>query len=465
LEQHNFSIAPILHHSALNDVRDIPVINVGILSRTEVHFTLEGNFHSPEITGTLTGECVAHLSGNIIVIESDGVLLGTACEILIQPENADCSFVLKGVTIGVQFHWERNEDQKFVGGLKLVRDGDKITAINVVDIENYLTSVISSEMSADCSLDLLKAHTITARSWLLAQMEKSRSLKSGGQKYQASFESETERIRWYDREDHALFDVCADDHCQRYQGVTKAYTLRVKQAVDETRGDVLLNNGAICDARFSKSCGGVMELFENTWEPISHPYLAAVVDSKSRQTSFNLNFSDEANAERWIRSNPEAFCNTNDAAILKTILPSFDQETADFFRWQVEYTQEEVSEIIKRRSGINFGNILDLIPIERGTSARLIKLNIVGTKRTMTIGKELEIRRTLSNSHLYSSAIVIDKVDVRNGIPSKFILHGAGWGHGVGLCQVGAAVMGEQGYSCDKILAHYFPHTDIERIY
>lgn len=449
----------------MGNEQNIPVINVGIFTQTEIHFTLNGDFHSPDITGTLHGECVAHLSGNIIVIESEGVLLGTAREILIQPENRNCSFLLKSVTIGVQFHWERKEDQRFVGGLKLVRDGHAIAAINVVDIENYLTSVISSEMSADCSLELLKAHTITARSWLLAQLEKSRSLKSGGPKYKTSFETENERLRWYDREDHALYDVCADDHCQRYQGVTKAFTQRVQQAVDETRGGVLLHEGAICDARFSKSCGGVSELFENTWEPVPHPYISAVIDSESQRTNFVLDFSAEENAERWIRSSPEAFCNTNDTAILHKILPSFDQETADFFRWRVEYTQEQIADIITRKSGIDFGEIVDLISVERGKSARLIKLKIVGTKRTMTIGKELEIRRTLSNTHLYSSAIVIDRVDVKNGIPLKFAVHGAGWGHGVGLCQIGAAVMGERGFSYNRILAHYFPHTTIEKRY
>jgi SpoIID/LytB domain protein len=453
-----------LHHS-LSIERNIPVINVGVLTRTEIHFVLNGRFHSAEIEGTISGTCVAHLSGNIIVIECDGVLLGGQREILLQPMDVSSSFVLKGVTIGVQFHWERREDQRFVGGLKLVRDNDKVAAINVVDIENYLTSVISSEMSAECSLDLLKAHTITARSWLLAQLDKSRSLKSGGHAYQTTFESETERIRWYDREDHALYDVCADDHCQRYQGVTKAYTQRVKQAVDDTCGDVLCHHGVICDARFSKACGGVMELFENTWEPVSHPYLASVVDTESERTSFSIEFRDEANAERWIRSSPEAFCNTQDAALLKKILPSFDQETADFFRWRVEYSQEEIADIIHRKSGVDFGAIVDLKPVERGASARLIKLRIVGTKRTMVIGKELEIRRTLAPSHLYSSAIVCETVGEMNGIPSRFILHGAGWGHGVGLCQVGAAVMGERGYAYETILAHYFPHTEITRLY
>jgi len=228
---------------------------------------------------------------------------------------------------------------------------------------------------------------------------------------------------------------------------------------------VILHDGKVCDARFSKSCGGVMEIFESAWEPVVHPYLAPVVDTPSQSTDFSLDFSNEENAARWIRSSPDAFCNTNDGKILKKILPSFDQETTDFYRWKVEYTQEQLSEIIFRRSGIDFGKIVDLIPIERGKSSRLTKLKIVGTERTFTIGKELEIRRTLSNSHLYSSAFVVDKIDLQNGIPQKFVLRGAGWGHGVGLCQIGAAVMGEQGYPYQKILSHYFPHTEIRKIY
>jgi SpoIID/LytB domain protein len=444
---------------------DIPIINAGILTQPEIHFVLNGNFHSSEIAGTLTGDYVAHLSGNSIVINSHGVLLGAAREITISPENDSCSFILNDVTIGVQFHWQRKEDQRFVGGLKLVCSGDVIAAINVVNIEEYLTSVISSEMSADCSLNLLKAHAITSRSWLIAQVEKSRALKAGRTTYQTFFETETERIRWYDREDHELFDVCADDHCQRYQGITKVYTAPVNQAVQETSGTVVVYDGNVCDARFSKSCGGVMEVFENVWEPVHHPYLAAVVDTPTQTTDVSLDFSKEENAEKWIRCSPPAFCNTTDKKTLSQVLLKYDQETTDFYRWKVEYEQNELAEIIGRRSGIDFGQIADLIPVERGKSARLTKLRIAGTKRTFTIGKELEIRRTLSNSHLYSSAIVFDKVDVKEGIPQKFILYGAGWGHGVGLCQIGAAVMGEQGYSYDKILSHYFPQTEIKKLY
>ncbi len=389
----------------------------------------------------------------------------TAREVLFDGTNPLSEFVLNDVTIGVQFHWQRKEDQRFVGGLKLIREGENITAINVVSIEDYLTSVISSEMSADCSLNLLKAHAITSRSWLLAQLEKSKALKAGGVKYQSLVETETERIRWYDREDHANFDVCADDHCQRYQGITKAYTASVKEAVESTGGFVVMHNGVVCDARFSKSCGGVMEEFQHVWEPVRYAYLAAVVDTPDETTPLALDFSHEENADKWIRGNPQAFCNTTDKKTLSQVLLKYDQETTDFFRWKVEYEQAQLAEIICRRSGIDFGQIVDLVPVERGKSSRLTKLKIVGTKRTMTIGKELEIRRTLSNSHLYSSAFVVDKHEVVNGIPARFTIQGAGWGHGVGLCQIGAAVMGEQGYSYDKILVHYFPHTEIKKIY
>lgn len=449
----------------MNSNPNIPVIDVGIHTRQEIHFVLHGDFSSSEISGTLSGACVAHPDGNIIVIESEGVLLGTARELTIAPKDNECFFTLNDVTIGVQFHWQRKEDQRFVGGLKLVRSGDAVAAINVVNIEEYLTSVISSEMSADCSLDLLKAHAVTSRSWLLAQLEKSRGLKTKSARYQTLFETESERTRWYDREDHDLFDVCADDHCQRYQGITKAYTSSVKQSVQETNGTVVMHDGKICDARFSKSCGGVAELFENVWEPQHHPYLVAVIDTPTETTDVALDFSREANAEKWIRNSPPAFCNTSDMKILSQVLLKYDQETTDFFRWKVEYTQNELAEIICRRTGVDFGQILDLIPVERGKSARLMKLRIVGTKKTLTIGKELEIRRSLSNSHLYSSAIIIDKSDVKEGVPSRFVIYGAGWGHGVGLCQIGAAVMGEQGYTYESILSHYFPQTEIKKLY
>lgn len=444
---------------------NIPLINVGIVAQPQLSFVLGGAFTSPEISDTISGECSVTFAGDCISLDRDGKRLGTFRSITLTPVSPESFFILKDVTIGVQFHWQRNEDQKFVGSLKLVPASGKVTAINVVSIEEYLTSVISSEMSAKSSMNLLRAHAITSRSWLIAQLEKSKELKSGGSKYQSLFETETERIRWYDREDHELFDVCADDHCQRYQGITKAYTASVKQAIDETRGMVVMYDGKVCDARFSKSCGGIMETFENAWEPVNVPYLAPIVDTASETTPLDHDFVSEANAEKWIRAAPEAFCNTHDKRVLSQVLLKYDQETTDFFRWQVSYTQDEMSEIIQRRSDIDFGKILDLVPVARGKSSRLTKLKIVGSNKTLTIGKELEIRRTLSNSHLYSSAIVFEKQAVENGVPRGFVLSGAGWGHGVGLCQIGAAVMGEHGYSYEKILLHYFPHTEIKTLY
>ena len=296
---------------------------------------------------------------------------------------------------------------------------------------------------------------------MLAQLERSKSKE----KYKTTFEDDNGLIKWYDREEHNNFDVCADDHCQRYQGVTKIHTDLVKQAIDETYGIVLVHNNKICDSRYYKSCGGITEAFENVWEPVKHPYLSSIVDYKFGAENYDIDFSNEENVRKWILSNPPAFCNTKDDKIVSQILPNLDQKTKDFYRWKIEYVQQELAEIIKEKSGIDFGEILDLIPIDRGYSGRLIKLKIVGTKKTYTIGKELEIRRTLSKTHLYSSAFIIDKESVIESIPQKFILHGAGWGHGVGLCQVGAAVMGEMGYQFDEILLHYFQGANLKKLY
>ncbi len=371
------------------------------------------------------------------------------------------SFELKNVIIGVNFHWERKENQRFLGGLKFIVENDAISAINIVSLEDYLTSVISSEMSATSSEELLKAHAVISRSWLLAQIQKNKSIEKD---YQTSFVAPTEIIRWYDREDHTNFDVCADDHCQRYQGITKQSTPLVKQVIDQTRGEVLTYGEAICDARFSKCCGGVMETFENVWEAITHNYLQARADNSDATSFPDLTIEEEA--DRWIRTSPSAFCNTQDAKVLKQVLNDYDQETADFFRWKVTYTQEELSALIKNRSGIDFGEIIALEPLQRGTSGRIIRLKIIGTERVMIIGKELEIRRSLSKSHLYSSAFVVD-TDNENeeGIPQTFTLTGAGWGHGVGLCQIGAAMMAEKGHDYTVILNHYFPTAEISRNY
>jgi SpoIID/LytB domain protein len=443
----------------------VPTISVGILSRREIRFTLSGTFHVQHDGGSFSGDYVARPAGGGITLIRDGSPVQTESEILLIPITPECSFTLYDVTIGDQFHWERNEDQQFSGMLKLVRSGEAVTAINIVDVETYLISVISSEMSPQSSLTFLKTHAIVSRSWLLAQLEKSRLAKTGTPTQASWHETATERIRWYDREDHEQFDVCADDHCQRYHGLTKASTPSVEQAVAATRGTVLRYEGRTCDARFSKCCGGVTERFDNVWESIPHPYLTSVVDARSLPEGLQMPLEDEQNAERWIRQTPSVFCNTHDQELLAHVLPSFDRETKDFFRWKVIYRQRELAELIAEKSGMDFGEILDLRARRRGSSGRIIELTIVGRKKVFTIGKELEIRRTLSPSHLYSSAFVVEKGDVRSGVPSQFVLHGAGWGHGVGLCQIGAAVMGEQGYSHENILAHYFPHTQLTTLY
>ena len=375
------------------------------------------------------------------------------------------SFELNDVTIGIQFHWERKEDQTFKGSLEIRIENEKLTAINILPLEDYLVSVISSEMSATSNLELLKAHAIISRSWLLAQTEKSKAISQSGKSYQSISETPEEYIRWYDREDHLNFDVCADDHCQRYQGITRQSTALVEQAVAQTRGMLLMNDGRICDARFSKSCGGISETFENVWEPEVHPYLQAIIDNPAPANGFDTNLTNEEAAQKWIRNAPEAFCNTHDKAVLSQVLNDYDQETTDFYRWKLVYQQADLAELIARKSRRDFGAIVDLIPVERGLSGRLKKLKIVGTKLTLTIGKELEIRKTLSESHLYSSAFVIDKLDIQNGIPEQFILTGAGWGHGVGLCQIGAAMMGAKGYKYDEILLHYFRGASISKEY
>ena len=436
----------------------VPCVKVGIFNEPEVKFVLYGKYRVGDTIAE--GECLASVSGGKVLWdgkEYNNVLFTPSDE-----EN-DC-FELKDVTIGVNFHWERKENQKFRGALSLIVENDRVTAINVLSVEEYLLSVISSEMSATASLELLKAHAVISRSWLLAQIEKNKNIIKENTHYCACHQDENELVKWYDREDHVNFDVCADDHCQRYQGITRASTQTVREAIKATWGQVLTYDGKLCDARFSKCCGGVYEEFENCWEPVHYPYLVARRDSEHP-----LDFPDltvEENAKEWILSSPQAFCNTTDAEILSQVLNNYDQETADFCRWKVEYSQEEISALIKNRSGIDYGEILDLVPVERGKSGRLVRMKIVGTKKQLTIGKELEIRRTLSPSHLYSSAFIVDKQDVNAaGVPQKFVLTGAGWGHGVGLCQIGAAVMGAKGYNYKEILLHYFIDANISTLY
>ena len=437
-----------------------PNVTVGIVSGQKIHFSLNKPYLAK-------GETVM---GEQVVEFSEGGVLWNGnqySKLTFHPQSADASFSLSDVTIGVNFHWERKETQTFLGTLRFVVEADKICAINELPVEKYLESVISSEMSATSSLELLKAHAVISRSWLLAQMKKRREVAASGNNFFSFVKKDDMLIRWYDREDHTIFDVCADDHCQRYQGITKETSPHVAEAIRQTLGQVLLDGEDICDARFSKCCGGETEEFQYCWEDTPKSYLTAVRDLvlgvKNEEYS---SLQDEATAERWIRSNPPAFCNTTDKKILSQVLNDYDQETADFYRWKVTYSQEKLQQLFEEKLKMNFGAILDMKAVERGKSGRISKLQIIGTEKTFTIGKELEIRRALSDTHLYSSAFVVDKYDKdEQGVPQRFEIIGAGWGHGVGLCQIGAAVMGEQGYDYNDILLHYYQGAEIKQLY
>ena len=446
-----------------------PNVTVGIVSGQKIHFSLNKPYLAK-------GETVM---GEQVVEFSEGGVLWNGnqySKLTFHPQSADASFSLSDVTIGVNFHWERKETQTFLGTLRFVVEADKICAINELPVEKYLESVISSEMSATSSLELLKAHAVISRSWLLAQMKKRREVAASGNNFFSFVKKDDMQIRWYDREDHTIFDVCADDHCQRYQGITKETSPHVAEAIRQTLGQVLLDGEDICDARFSKCCGGETEEFQYCWEDTPKSYLTAVRDlvlgvkneEQEDSSLFTLHSSlqDEATAERWIRSNPPAFCNTTDKKILSQVLNDYDQETADFYRWKVTYSQEKLQQLFEEKLKMNFGAILDMKAVERGKSGRISKLQIIGTEKTFTIGKELEIRRALSDTHLYSSAFVVDKYDKdEQGVPQRFEIIGAGWGHGVGLCQIGAAVMGEQGYAYNDILLHYYQGAEIKQLY
>ncbi len=437
-----------------------PIVSVGILTEKEIRFDLYGEFTLRGADKKFSGKFKVKLNGDRILLSQDKKEIFSSDEIFFNPNDLETeSFLLRDVLIGKGFHWQSKENQRFRGRLKFIKEKDQITAINILPLEEYLTSVISSEMSANSSIELLKAHSIVSRGWLLAQQEKK------NKKAVNEIIGEDEIIRWYDREDHTNYDFCADDHCQRYQGVTKIINDNAVNAIASTRGLVLKYKDMICDTRYSKCCGGITEVFENVWENVSHPYLGSILDYKFRFDDDRTDIQKENFADHWINSTPQTFCNTTDERILSSVLVNFDHSTNDFFRWNVEYTQDEIAELIKTKSGIDFGNIIDLIPIERGPSTRIIKLQIVGTKKTITIGKELEIRKILSKTHLYSSAFVIEKGKIIKRVPQKFILHGAGWGHGVGFCQIGAAVMGELGYGFDEILMHYFNGAEIHKIY
>ena len=445
--------------SALYSYDKEPEVKVGIVSGQKIHFSLNKPYLAK-------GETVI---GEQEVEFSEGGVLWNGNQyssLTFHPQSADASFSLSDVTIGVNFHWERKETQTFLGTLRFVVESDKICAINELPVEKYLESVISSEMSATSSLELLKAHAVISRSWLLAQMKKRRDVAESGNNFFSFTKKEDMLIRWYDREDHTIFDVCADDHCQRYQGITKETSPHVAEAIRQTKGQVLLDGDEICDARFSKCCGGVTEEFQYCWEDTPKNYLTAVRDIALGIESTLPNLTNEEEAEKWIRFNPPAFCNTQDKRILSQVLNDYDQETVDFYRWKVTLTQEKLQQLIADRLKMDLGSILDMKSVERGTSGRISKLQIIGTEKTFTIGKELEIRRALSDSHLLSSAFVVDKQDEdEQGVPQRFELIGAGWGHGVGLCQIGAAMMGEEGYLYDAILLHYYQGAEIKKLY
>ena len=437
-----------------------PFIKVGILDhRREANGRLDGEFTidgSRQLQGTFSARCE---NGRIVLVDNNGDIAITGNEIHCANVSAG-TFTLHDVAIGLQFHWERNEEQTFRGNLILkIRENGTLAVINEIPLEEYLASVISSEMNGEAPFEFLKAHAITSRSWLAAML--GREERNVDIDPERSIRTENELIRWYDREDHDVFDVCADDHCQRYQGITKTASDRAAKAVEATRGIFLIHGEEICDSRFSKACGGLTEEFENTWEEKHLPYLECISDS-SVQHSKIIN---EMAAEDWILSNPDAYCNTTDGTILRRILPESDRETTNFFRWAVDYERGELEEILNSKSGIDFGTLLNLVPLQRGPSGRISRLKIEGSKKTLIVGKELEIRRWLSKTHLYSSAFVVMTERESDGTPKHFLLYGAGWGHGVGLCQIGAAVMATKKFSAEEILKHYFRNAQLQKLY
>ena len=439
-----------------------PQISVGIMAAPSIRFCLNDCYtdgirsYEGDMTVNLVG---GRLSWNGLLVDS----------IVLSPTGHGATFTLHDVTIGIGFHWERKEEQTFAGQLKFIPDGNMVRAINILPVEEYLTSVISSEMKPTAEREFLRAHAVISRSWVLAQ------LRSPFRKSQQAHVADTPNtiqgnhilnriIKWYDHDQHTLFDVCADDHCQRYQGRTRIISAAAQAAVRDTMGQILVYDGHLCDARFSKCCGGVTEQFETCWQDEHKPYLVALRDSSINE-SVLPDLTVEDNARNWIMQEPKSFCNSADDNILKESLNGYDLETPSYYRWKVEYTVEQVSDIFRRKTGMDIGDIIDLRPLKRGPSGRIYELEIEGTKGTVTIGKELEIRRSLSESHLLSSAFVVETKSDESGRTVGFILHGAGWGHGAGLCQIGAAVMAAKGYTYREILEHYYPGTGLGRFY
>jgi len=435
-----------------------PIITVGIADRQpEVAGHLNGAF-LVEGMRSLSGPFHVRAAASEIMLFDEGQQLIAHSRFLRLTASEGSTFTIFGVTIGIRFHWERKEDQVFPGNLIFAaREDGTMAVINEIPLEDYLVSVISSEMSGRAPGEFLKAHAIMSRSWLMASLEQKNSSVPGKQPPA----NQKEIIRWYNREDHDIFDVCADDHCQRYQGITKIISGEAAHAVKETRGLILSYGGMVCDARYYKACGGLTENYETAWEDVHVPYLVSIADSRDALSPV----MSEEEAARWIFSSPDVYCNTKDRALLSEILPGFDQETTNFFRWKVEYSRSELEDIIRQRSGMDVGTLLEIVPVERGPSGRIRRLRITGTEESIVIGKELEIRRWLSPSHLYSSAFVVSSAGPSDGPPERFTLDGAGWGHGVGLCQIGAAVMADKGFTASQILKHYFTGAQMEKIY
>ena len=428
-----------------------PKIRVGIMAEREIRFCLNESFTD----GRSVFEGEMKISANGGKLNWNGILIDS---LTLKPSEHGSTFTLHDVTIGIGFHWERKEDQTFSGQLKFIVENGLVRAINILPVEEYLTSVISSEMKPTATREFLKAHAVISRSWVLAQLRSPYHMAATPAAAPQHDYILDRIIKWYDHDQHTLFDVCADDHCQRYQGRTRIISSAAETAVKETYGQTLVFDGHLCDARFSKCCGGITEEFETCWQDEHKPYLVALRDSSINEGQLP-DLTVEENARQWILSEPKSFCNSADGNILSESLNGYDLETPDYYRWTVEYTTAQVSDIFRRKSGLDIGDIIDMRPIKRGPSGRIYELEIEGTKQTVTIGKELEIRRTLSESHLFSSAFVVEKT--QNG----FILRGAGWGHGVGLCQIGAAVMASKGYTYREILRHYYPGTTLGRFY
>jgi stage II sporulation protein D len=435
-----------------------PEIKVALLQNyRESAITLNGNFYLSANQTATKFLNIRSLAGKVSLSNAAGKELASGEKIRLAAEK-NSTFTLD-VKIGIGFHWQRIRRETFQGSIILRTCPDfSFHLINEIPLEDYLTSVISSEMSAQAPLEFLKAQAITARSWLVAMLTRK---KRNAQALPIDQTGNNEIIRWHDTNDHSFFDVCADDHCQRYQGITQITSPAVKTAIQATRGLYLVSNNKICDARYYKACGGRTEIFASAWEDKSFPYLQSVTDHLSEYTPI----ASEDDARKWLRSKPAAYCNTEDKALLGEILPSFDQETMNFYRWQVSYTREELEEIIQKKSGIDFGTLQNLVAVKRGPSGRISKLKITGTKRTVIVGKELEIRSWLSRSHLLSSAFVVSVEHSKDGAIQRFILDGGGWGHGVGLCQIGAAVMAAKGFRAEDILTHYFSGATLLKLY